>query len=291
MHFLRAVTHAIFFMFAIVTTTACAADPFVVGKITDPAIPESSGLIESRVHPGTFYTHNDSGNPPNVFAIDARGKTLYTIPVDATNRDWEDIAIDEQNHLYIAEIGNNSGNEKQAFVYEIDEPPPPANGEKIAPVKVIGAWTLDYPHKPFDAESLFLSKGFGYVISKRRDLGHAALYRFDLAKPKQTLAKVCDLPIRVPVTAADLSQDGKSLAVMTVAGPFLFENVDVNDFAKLAHASPRSITLVELKNEAICFTAGGLMGSSEDREVYFFPFDAFGGKSATTHATTRATSQ
>ena len=43
--------------------------PFtVLGAINDPSIDESSGLAASRRNPGLLWTHNDSGNPPYLFA-------------------------------------------------------------------------------------------------------------------------------------------------------------------------------------------------------------------------------
>ncbi|MGC5410674.1 ABC transporter substrate-binding protein, partial [Streptomyces sp. DT225] len=48
--------------------------------IEDPRITESSGLAASRLHPGIYWTHNDSDDGPYVFAVDSRtGKTVATI--------------------------------------------------------------------------------------------------------------------------------------------------------------------------------------------------------------------
>ena len=48
--------------------------------IEDPRITESSGLAASRLHPGVYWTHNDSDDGPYVYAVDSRtGKTVATI--------------------------------------------------------------------------------------------------------------------------------------------------------------------------------------------------------------------
>ena len=43
----------------------------VAFRISDPRITESSGLAASKLHPGVYWTHNDSGDGPYVYAIDS----------------------------------------------------------------------------------------------------------------------------------------------------------------------------------------------------------------------------
>ena len=64
----------------------------VVGRITDPRIAESSGVVASRLHPGVFWTHNDGGG--------TKRQVLYAInrPANvASHQDsvrWIDRAIE-----------------------------------------------------------------------------------------------------------------------------------------------------------------------------------------------------
>ena len=44
--------------------------------IKDSRITESSGLAASLLHPGVLWTHNDSGNPPRIYAIDPDGSLV-----------------------------------------------------------------------------------------------------------------------------------------------------------------------------------------------------------------------
>jgi hypothetical protein len=78
---------------------------------------ETSGLLffDSKI-----ITHNDSGNQPNLYEIDSlSGNLLRTIYINnATNIDWEDITEDE-NHIYIADIGNNNGNRTDLKIYKL----------------------------------------------------------------------------------------------------------------------------------------------------------------------------
>lgn len=267
---------------ATVPATAPSAAPAVavVGRIDDPAIPESSGLVASRRHAGVYWTHNDSGNPPFLFAIDGKGKTIARLPVDAANVDWEDIAIDDSGHLFIADTGNNSVNRKTVFIYQFDEPDPavkPAGRPEPLPVK--RKWTLAFPDQPFDCEAFFIHKGYGYVISKLLSGERATLYRFPLDPPLPAtrpttigaaivLERVADLPIRTPVTAADISADGRHLAVLSVAGLSIFE---INGDPILAgRVVPQYVRHIDPTMEACCFVAGGVLATTERRQVLFF---------------------
>src|SRR4051795_12516953 len=80
-----------------------------IGRLAHPAIREASGIVQSRRFPGIFWTHNDSGNPPSLFAVTREGSLVREYKVAVPNVDWEDIAIDDDGHLYLGEIGNNDG--------------------------------------------------------------------------------------------------------------------------------------------------------------------------------------
>ncbi len=257
------------------TKPAATTNAFQIGYIADPAIPESSGIVASRKYPGVFWTHNDSGNPPQIFAIDRAGKTIATFDVKQKNRDWEDIALDDAGHLFIGEIGNNNARHEELAVYQIDEPDPhaPAAG----PIEVTNTWHLLFPDKPFDCESLFIWKDHGYVISKDFEMRQAGLYRFLLVKQEKpaVLEKVCDLPIRYPCTGADISRDGKQLAVITVCGPYLFDLPKAGDVSTLDKLSPKHVFYTDIHMEAVCFVEEGLLATSEFRNVYLYRWKNF----------------
>jgi len=254
------------------TTTA-----FEVGFIDDPAIPESSGIVASRKYPGVFWTHNDSGNPPVIFAIDRSGKTLGSFPVKRPNRDWEDIAIDDAGRLYISETGNNGGRHKQIAVYRLDEPDPRTPLPAGQSLDVTATWQLRFPDQPFDCESLFVWKETGYVVSKLLDGEQAGLYRFPLTpqmKPA-VLEKVCDVPIRFPCTGADLSADGKRLAIISIGGPYLFDLPQPGDVSTLDKITPKSVFYTDIHMEAVCFVEEGLLATTESRPMYLFRWKDF----------------
>src|SRR5256885_14370855 len=137
-----------------------------LGAIDYKSCSESSGVIASRKHAGVYWTHCDSGNDASIYAITREGKFIAEYQLDVPNHDWEDIAIDDEGHLFIGDIGNNGGKRNQIHVHRVDEPNPakiPKGG--IAKLKVDKTWKITYPDTPFDAESLFIWKDKGYIIS------------------------------------------------------------------------------------------------------------------------------
>lgn len=255
---------------------------FKLGRIEHKSIKESSGLAASRKYPGVYWTQNDSGNGPYVFAIARDGKFIAEYPIaQARNTDWEAISVDDGGHLYVADIGNNDLKRDRALVYRVDEPDPAAAGPKGKgmALKVNRVWRLKYPGKPFDAESFFVWEGKGYVISKLLSGRNAGLYRFDLAAAGAeavALEHVCDLPIRSPVSDAAISADGARLAVLTVTGPNLFQ-ID-GDPANAGKVTPGYVNYFDpgdLNMEGICFTDDGLLASTEQGQMLLFGEELF----------------
>lgn len=259
---------------------------FKVGRLDHKLIPESSGLINSRKHPGVFWTHNDSGNGPTLFAVTREGKGVGQFTLGVRNNDWEAITADDEGHLYVGDTGNNDRRRDRVIVYRVDEPDVDAAnadgnaraGAQPAPLRVNATWRLGFPAAPFDAESLFLFQGKGYVISKLLTGKQAGLYSFDLANPDeaQTLRHVCDLPVRSPVTDAAISPDGARLAVMTVTGPYLFR-ID-GDVAAAGKSEPTHQLYFDVKDmnmEGVCFVEGGLLATTEQGQVLFFKDEDF----------------
>src|SRR5271166_4020951 len=119
---------------AVVTTIVLLAAPPSplehLGRFDARALPEASGIAKSRRHPGIFWVHNDSGNPPVLFAIRKDGTIVREFRLAVPNLDWEDIAIDDQGHLYLGDIGNNIIPLKVRTIYRLDEPDPASPEDK-----------------------------------------------------------------------------------------------------------------------------------------------------------------
>ena len=259
-------------------TVGCAAEakngaPKEIGRIAHPQLTESSGLAASRQYPDIFWTHSD-GERATLYAIKRDGSTVGEFTVQgAVFKDWEDIALGPENQLYLADTGNNKRKRPEAVIYAIAEPNP-TGGVKGAPV--LGKWVLSYPSEPFDSEGLFVWNGVGYVVSKVSDDRKAEIYRFALDNPMtaQKLEFVAKLDVESPVTGADISPDGRFLALIAKAGPFVF-TVD-GDVRKAGSQKPARIKFKHDSMEGCCFVPGGLLTCAESRGIYFFSQEGFG---------------
>ena len=246
----------------------------LVGRLDHRVVHEGSAVIDSRQHPGVFWTVCDSGNPADLFAFRRDGTLLGRFPVDATNTDWESLSADDEGHLFIGDTGNNDRDREMIVVYKVDEPDPTVRRGRRPRVPVLESWRLTYPDKPFDAESLVINGDTGYVIAKHHGKG-AGLYSFSLAPQPygpQVLHYVGDLPIHVPVTDAALSHDKDRLAIQTGDGPYVFSGLGGN-MEKACRIRPRHVVcegLEGLNVEGVCFVPEGLLGTTEQGHILLF---------------------
>jgi hypothetical protein len=230
-----------FVALTLVLAPACRK-PSPTGEQLDRKVREPSGMVASRTHSGIFWTHGDSGCRPNLYAVDRQGALVAELRVDAENIDWEDIAIDDANNLWIGDIGNNESDRKNLVVYRIAEPEPHAGLESVA---VDHRVHFRYPDQddfsdsrgPFDAEALFWWSGSLWLATKHRRDTLTVLYRFpSVDLDEVVLERVAEYDLGTQlgeghpasafpgmVTGADVSIDGKRLALLSYDAVFVFE--------------------------------------------------------------------
>lgn len=141
--------------------------------ITDSRITESSGLAASHLHPGIYWTHNDSNDGPYIYAVDSStGKTVATVTFSGVGkpRDVEAISIGPDNQIYVGDIGDNlDGTWAYVWIYKLPEP-------KVLKDQTIRAtqYVVKYSDGARNAESLVVHPKTGrvYIIDKKEDGGH-----------------------------------------------------------------------------------------------------------------------
>jgi hypothetical protein len=250
------------------------------------SVSEASGIVASRRHPGVFWTHNDSGDESRFFAVAADGKLLATVAVvGARNVDWEDIAIDDAGFLYLGDHGNNQSARQDLTIYRVPEPDPTQAPTSVAPDRVIRFHYPEQvrwpdPEEAFDAEALFWAQGKLYLLTKSHKSATTTLYRFD------DLSGARDLPLtRVGtfetqadkkkgrrVTGADVTPDGRFLAVLTYHALYLFERpVEGDDYLS------KPLRRIELdpevfeQCEAVAWDGADLVVTNEQRAIFRLP--------------------
>jgi len=240
-----------------------------LGRFDTRVLPEASGIVKSRRHPGIFWVHNDSGNPPAIFAIRRDGTIVREFRLGVPNIDWEDIAADDQGHLYVGDIGNNGGLLAIRAVYRIDEPDPakPATEPLIPSVSVFYGFSRA---DRFDAEGLFLeaSTASAVIVAKRLDGREAELFAIPLNPPAPLLRPTSPRRIGVlpgfvePATGASLSDDGQLLAVCSSTVTRVYRRDDDPGWSLLAE-----VRHVSLPIEGITWDGRDLILVSEGRGI------------------------
>jgi hypothetical protein len=206
--------------------------PTKLATLKDPAINESSGLVASRTTPGAYWTHNDSGDGPFIYAIDTRGESLGTFRVTGAHaRDWEDIAAGpgpqrNRSYLYIGDIGDNNQARPEVIVYRIPEPQLKSSDKNSTQkhpqtTEPAEAIRLVYPDGKYDAEALMVHPTSGniYIMTK---VAFANPTVYEAAAPLTsgqpiTMKRIGE--VHVPsifggaITGGSISPDGRHVAL------------------------------------------------------------------------------
>jgi hypothetical protein len=205
--------------------------PTKIANLKNPAIDESSGLAASRINANVYWTHNDSGDGPFVYAFDSTGGSRGVFRVaGAQARDWEDMAIGPgpergKSYLYLGDIGDNQEKRDEIVVYRVAEPALTAADRtltkaKPGTTKPAEAFRLRYPDGKHDAETLLVHPTSGdlYIVTKVM-LRNATVY--EAAAPLSTgqpitMKRIGE--IRIPslfggaLTGGSISPDGRRVA-------------------------------------------------------------------------------
>ncbi len=264
------------------------------GRFRSPKISEPSGMVQSRKHPGVFWTHNDSGDRPRIFAVDAGGRLLSEVAIEGAKAiDWEDIATDDAGHLYLGDIGNNWSRRRDLTVYRVPEPDPDA-GETA--VRVDRAFRIRYPEQTafpdlsrlnFDAEALFWAPrtegetGTLYLLTKHRSDTRTVLYRFESldAGGEVALTRIssfdvggADAKLGGMVTGADATPDGRWLAVLTYHAVFIFERpARGDDYLSRPLNRIDLVRSIALQCESIAWDGDDLLFGNEQGAILRIP--------------------
>lgn len=248
--------------------------------IRAPAVRECSGIVASRRQPGIFWTHNDSGGAPEIYAIRATGELVASVAIhEGMNRDWEDIAADDAGFLYVGDLGDNLGKRPLHMVYKIREPDVAA---APASVEIVERMLFRFPDEKYDCESLFAYCGELYALTKQL-FRSPTLFRLEPMaadgfdndgarwRPYDRAMRavaVCKLPIRM-ATGADVSADDAKLAVCSYGQTWVFDLPDDRDLSKLAGVRPRRIAYPgKHQIEAVTFDGEDLILAAESRGMW-----------------------
>ena len=249
------------------------------GVLLDPQLNEISGMAASRRHPGVLWLHDDGGNPARLFAVGTRGQRLATLRLEGVPKtDWEDIAafeLDGRAYLLVADVGDNGGLRRTLQLHVVEEP------ARIENARLKPAWSIAFrwPDGARDCEAVAVDAARGQIllVSKKRQppelftlplrpsgmrlltatlVGRLAGMPQPDAESRRTSPRRARLAGQV--TAADVSPDGRTLAVMTYRYLLLYPRGPRQSWADAVARPPKTHVLPWLPQaEALGWTADG----------------------------------
>ncbi len=232
---------------------------------------ETSGLARGRTNPDVFWTHNDSGNETELFALSTDGTLAARVTIEGAKlSDWEDIEAGpcgDANCLYLADTGDNAERRARITIHEVIEPKLPATTARINRSIV-----ARYSDGPQDAEALFrLPDGELFIVSKGRRKPIAVYQlRNGGANGEATLERVRELfpaptDERDRVSAATASPNGEWVAIRTYRTLYIFGT------QQLLNGGEAAITfslepLAEKQGEAVALDDDGKVWLTSEAE-------------------------
>lgn len=146
---------------------------------------EISGL--EFLNDSTLIAMNDGGNKSEIYLLNLEGEILRTIDIlDTKNRDWEDIARDDE-YVYIGDIGNNRNEREKLSIVKVKISDILTRDEVTAEkIKFHYAEQTRYPPSAdsmyFDAEGMTVCNDSIWIFTK------------DRSKPFQGMSHVYKIP-------------------------------------------------------------------------------------------------
>lgn len=181
---------------------------------------EISGLV--FVSDDLMVGHNDGGNSPTLFFIDTKGLVKHDVKIsNADNKDWEDIAFDGKDNIYVGDFGNNENKRQDLCIYVVSLKEALKN-DKIEAKKIKFSYPdqTSFPPKEedkrFDCEAMAFYNDSLYLFTKSRTEpwdGMSHVYAIDPKDKKQEATFIGELYVgkngwwQDAITAVDIQGD------------------------------------------------------------------------------------
>lgn len=229
-----------------------------LATLANADILESSGLAASIATPHRFWTHNDSGDGPRLFAFDDSGRDLGVVSlVGITAIDWEDMASfrrGDRGWLLVADVGDNARRRETCQLHLLPEP---ALNDPTATVHT--TINFRYQNGPVDCEAVGVDGTSNIVLLASKSVLNCEVFalQLPLTPSKQVVVAPSIGKISVPLaTALDVSPDGTRAIVLTYADAYEFQRRDGESWADAFRREPQVITMpIRKQGESICYGA------------------------------------
>jgi len=269
------------------------------GSVETEELNELSGLGHSALNPGVLWAHNDSGDSSRIFALAEDGTHLGEFDIDASSRDWEDLALGWDDTLggpsiYIGDVGDNGESRDDITVVVVPEPELDeldVDGSSDESIELTGAhsFTLTYPDGPHNCESILVDPVSGDLLIITKDYeGETAVFRKAApheADSETELELIAELAFGTSplsgsgaTTGADFSPLGDRIAVRTYSDVYMFRRDRSASLAEAFETEPCDLSAPsERQGEAIAMSVDGagyfLVSEGDHQPVFYTPLD------------------
>lgn len=258
------------FIAALMMLSSCAQTESKLKEIGTIGPEEVSGL--EYLQSAGIWAVQDSGNESKLYKIDTNGKVIEEVAVDITNTDWEDLASDAEENLYIGDFGNNNNDRKDLVIYKLA----PGFESQASAISFYYPEQDKFPPKKsqfkYDCEAFFEHNGNFYLFTKNRSArfdGSLFIYKVPNKAGRhaaQLLGTIstCDAYRKCAVTSADISPDGTKAVLLTSDKIFVLTNFGEDNFAEA------QMQMLELghstQKESVCFKDNDLLFIADEKD-------------------------
>jgi hypothetical protein len=228
-------------------------------RVSQVGLVEASGLVASSQFTDVLWSHNDSGSAAGIYGVGLDGSDHGFFPLaDRDGVDIEDIAMVD-GRIHLGDIGDNDRRRESVQVHIFDEPAP-GSGKAITDITTID---LTYPDRATDAEALLVDPLSDEVVILSKDLqdGLANTRIYSFAMPSGTPTESIEMTFAGEIdvaalesqateftltavlfpgllTAADISADGRLIAVRTYGTVWLYPRTPDQTMAEALQGQP-----------------------------------------------------
>jgi len=240
--------------------------PVRIARLANRSIDESSGVAVGRVNPGVFWTHNDSGDSPTLYAFNRKGEHLATVHVaGAAARDWEDICsfkLGGKGVLLIGDFGDNARARARCTLYAVHEPKLPAKRpDRALSATVVQRVHFRYADGAANCESVAFDPTSRTVVIVTKSTRPAGVYLLPWPKrpADEPVVLQCAARLDLPeTTAMDISPDGRRAVVLTYGDAYEYARGAKQTWADAFKRKPRKLKMPRRgQGESICYGPAG----------------------------------
>jgi hypothetical protein len=196
-----------------------------IGRMHKKQVAESSGFEQANSE-GDLWTQADGGNSASLYKVTPQGDLLQKLDLTPlTNIDWEDLAQDDEKRLYIGDFGNNQNKRRNLAIYRLSGLP---QKPTVDTIHFSYSDQRDFPPKKvarnFDCEAFYYRHDSLYLFTKNRGEGRWVKEYVLPAKPGTYTATLVDsIQMNTWITAADISPDGRTVALLGYGRVYMIE--------------------------------------------------------------------